>query len=75
MAAEGYWDRFRRSRLSRRRALVGATGLGVGAVALGTVGCGGGGDDGGGEPEDASGLLGVREDTSSQAKPGGTSRA
>jgi peptide/nickel transport system substrate-binding protein len=43
MAASGYWERFAGTRISRRRALAGAAGVGAGAVALGVVGCGGAG--------------------------------
>ncbi len=37
-----YWTKLTEGRLSRRRALMGATSLGLGAAAVGLVGCGGG---------------------------------
>jgi ABC-type transport system substrate-binding protein len=37
----GYWERVTSSRMSRRRAIMGAAGLGAGAIALSMVGCGG----------------------------------
>jgi peptide/nickel transport system substrate-binding protein len=45
--------------------------LGVGAVALSTVGCGGGDD---GESTDQSGLVYTPQDSTSRAKAGGTLR-
>ncbi|HXH22186.1 MAG TPA: ABC transporter substrate-binding protein [Dehalococcoidia bacterium] len=41
MATPGYWSRFSRREITRRRALLGAATIGVGAAALGAVGCGG----------------------------------
>ena len=41
----GYWDKFTRQRISRRRALQGAGTAGVAAGAIWLVGCGGGDDD------------------------------
>jgi ABC-type transport system substrate-binding protein len=73
MKETSYWERMTRSRLTRRRALVGAGALGAGAAALSLIGCGGG-DEGGtarpkGQPEDKSGLLSYPEET--KAKAGG----
>lgn len=39
MASSNYWDRFSRSRLSRRRAMAGAGGLGLTAATLALLGC------------------------------------
>ena len=72
MAESNYWSNVLRSRLSRRRALAGATTVGAGAAALSLVGCGGGDDDGGGAttgPKDTSGLLTIPQETT--AKDGG----
>ncbi len=69
--AHGYWDGVSRLRLSRRRALMAASGIGVGASALSLLGCG----SGGGEPAaiaDKSGLLSTPLDTTASAKAGGT---
>ncbi len=65
----GYWERATRERLSRRRALGGALGLGAGVAALSLVGCGGGGGEE--RPGGSSGLVSQPEDTSSRAKVGG----
>ena len=43
----GYWDRFARQRMTRRRAIQAASGVGVSAAALGLLGCGSDDDDGG----------------------------
>lgn len=51
MAGSGYWDKFARSRLSRRRAVMAAGGLGLSATALGILGCS---DD-----DDGSGSTGA----------------
>jgi hypothetical protein len=65
----GYWTKVVSQRVSRRRALA-TTGAGAAAAAF-LAACGGGdGDDG--APEDTSGLLSKREDTSKDAKTGGT---
>ena len=75
MSSASYWDRFSRSRISRRRALAGAGVIGAGAATVALGACGGNGNGGTGgtsQPADASGLLGQRVDTSGQAKPGGT---
>ena len=67
-----YWDRISQNRSTRRRALAGAVGLGLGAMPLSTVGCNGGSDDGGSNGGQKSQSK-VQEpvDTTSQAKPGG----
>ena len=46
MAEENYWQRLAARRLSRRRLLAGAAGVGAGLAALSLSGCGGGGEDG-----------------------------
>ena len=66
-------DNLSRVRLSRRRALAAAGGVGASALALSLVGCGGSsGDAKPGASNDKSGLLTAPEDTSKQAKSGGT---
>ena len=70
MASEGYWQRVTRQRLSRRRALLGASSIGASAAALSLIGCGGDDD----APRDESGLLTTPRDTTNQAKAGGTLR-
>ncbi len=70
-----YWDRITNSRLSRRRALSGAAGLGAGAAALSLVGCGGnnsGSGSNGGSSGASNGLVYTPVDTTSAAKSGGT---
>jgi ABC-type transport system substrate-binding protein len=64
----GYWHRTLSSRLSRRRALAATGAGGVGAVLL--AACGGGRDSG--TKEEVSGLVAKPEDTTKQAKRGGT---
>ena len=64
-----YWDRVLTHRISRRRGLAVVGGGVAGATLL--VACGG--EDGGDEaPKDTSGLLAPVEDTTAQAKKGGT---
>ena len=64
-----YWTRTLRNRITRRRAIASA---GAGALAATFLAaCGGGGDDEGVQG-DASGLLAKVEDTSREAKVGGT---
>lgn len=74
--AASYWERITNSRISRRRAITGAATAGVGAAALGLVGCGGGGDGGGGgttKVDPNAVLYGwQRPDESKNAKDGGT---
>ncbi len=43
--AEGYWGKYWRRRVSRRRVLAGGAAVGAGAAALATVGCGDDDDD------------------------------
>jgi ABC-type transport system substrate-binding protein len=50
---DGYWDRFARQRLARRRLLAGGTALSLSAAGLALVGCGGG-DGGGGKSGDSA---------------------
>jgi peptide/nickel transport system substrate-binding protein len=64
--SESYWTR----QLTRRRALRGAA-LGSGAAALILAGCGGG-DGGSGTSTKKQGLFSDPEDTTKQAKRGGT---
>lgn len=66
--SNSYWDRQVRSRVLSRRALLAASGAGMGVVALSLVGCGGSDDSGG----DSSGLVVEAKDTIKQAKRGGT---
>jgi ABC-type transport system substrate-binding protein len=73
MPASTYWQRTIVSRLSRRRALTGVAGAGLGAVALSALGCGGSGSSSGSSPGEA-GLVSKPLDTTSQAKAGGTLR-
>ena len=46
MGEPNYWTRWGRRRLSRRRLLTGAAGMGAGLAAASLVGCGGGGEEG-----------------------------
>jgi peptide/nickel transport system substrate-binding protein len=74
----GYWERITTTRLARRRALAGATSIGLGAAALALAGCGSGGKSSSSTAstapteQDKSGLLSFPQETTSQAKPGGT---
>jgi ABC-type transport system substrate-binding protein len=61
-----YWER----RISRRRALRAGAVAGLGAAAVGLIGCGGEDDGGGGETTDRSGLITKPVDSS--PKQGGT---
>jgi peptide/nickel transport system substrate-binding protein len=58
--AGGYWDKFTQRRVSRRRALQGASVAGVAAGAVLIVGCGGGDDDNGGG-DNTPGAGGTKE--------------
>jgi len=46
MEEPNYWTRWAKRRLSRRRMLQGAAGIGAGLAAASVVGCGGGGEEG-----------------------------
>lgn len=61
------------TKVTRRRAIVGAAAVSGGAALL--AACGGGDSGDGGSSQDASGLVSKAEDTTKQAKPGGTWRA
>jgi peptide/nickel transport system substrate-binding protein len=50
MGESDYWTRWARRRLSRRRLLTGAAGVGAGLAALSVVGCGGGDEGPGASP-------------------------
>ena len=67
-----YWNRVLQGRISRRRALVASSSTAAAAAFL--AACGGGSDNGGGGggKSDTSGLLSQIEDTTSQAKRGGS---
>lgn len=66
--SHAYWSRALQGRITRRRALV-ATGAGaLGSAFL--AACGGGGE--GGVKQEVSSLLAKKEDTTKQAKRGGT---
>ncbi len=70
MTESGYWGRFTRGRVSRRRALATAAGFGLGGAALSLVGCGGGESE---QPSasDQSGMMHKVVETTSKAKAGG----
>jgi peptide/nickel transport system substrate-binding protein len=74
-----YWERVTRNRLTRRRALLAAGGIGVTGASLALLGCGSD-DDGegasgaGGGTGASNGLLSTPKDTTGQAKAGGTIR-
>jgi peptide/nickel transport system substrate-binding protein len=65
-----YWSAIVQQRVSRRRALAGSTGAGLGALLL--AACGGGSSDGGSASKDKSGLLAPASDETAKAVPGGT---
>jgi peptide/nickel transport system substrate-binding protein len=71
--ADAYWSRTLQGRLSRRRALLGTSAVAAGAAFLAACG---GGDEGtsgaSGAKKDASGLIAQPEDTTKEAKVGGT---
>src|SRR5689334_20708781 len=69
MPQTDYWPTTLRYRLSRRRALIGASSLGADAALL--AACGGGSDSGGGGGQKAAGLTTQPVDTSKQAVKGG----
>src|SRR6266508_164973 len=67
---EGYWQR----RLTRRRVIRGAAATGAGAAALALIACGGGSSGqkaSSGGPANSD-LIAKAEDTTAQAKRGGT---
>jgi peptide/nickel transport system substrate-binding protein len=76
MSEANYWTRLMHSRTSRRRALAGAATVGVGAAAIGVVGCGGGGGSSSSGGGTANKDIGTSKDpaladTTAQAKAGG----
>ncbi|MBI5949603.1 MAG: ABC transporter substrate-binding protein [Chloroflexi bacterium] len=75
--ASDYWNKYWQSRSSRRRFLVGAGTVGVGAASIGLVGCGddddGGGDGGGlATPTTGAAATATPVDPFAGAKRGGT---
>ncbi len=66
MASSGYWQKFTGSRLSRRKAIAGAAGLGAGAA---LIACGGGSDNGGGSQtvQDVASAISKPVDTTKSA--------
>jgi hypothetical protein len=72
MEAQSYWAKVLEARTARRRILAGSVMLGASAAALSLVGCGG--DDDRSLRREGSGLLATAEDTTGQAKRGGTLR-
>ncbi len=54
MESRGYWDKFIRQRVNRRRALIGTAGIGAGLVAVSLVGCSSDDDGGGDQPSTSS---------------------
>src|SRR3989442_15683102 len=70
-AQANYWDRAKRSRLSRRRALAGAAMLGAASALL--AACGGGGSTK--TASQSQGRVSKPSDSSKQAKKGGIIQA
>ncbi len=70
---KSYWERVTHQSISRRRALGGAAAAGLGAAAIGMVGCGGGGGDDAGSSgaQKTQGKVSIPVDTTAQAKSGG----
>jgi len=66
-----YWDGVLRARISRRRALLGSTGLGLGLVSASLLGCGDDDDSGSTGSSSSSGLVSTPVDTTSKAVKGG----
>src|SRR5215471_2533185 len=76
MSEDSYWSNLTGNRISRRRALVGGAGLGVGALALSMIGCGGsdsssGSKSSGDSGAKASSLVAKPADTAKDGKQGG----
>ncbi|HLF76393.1 MAG TPA: ABC transporter substrate-binding protein [Dehalococcoidia bacterium] len=71
-----YWQKFRQTRIGRRRALIATGSAGAAAAFLAACGGGGGDSEGGasGAKKDSSGLVSDIQDTSKSAKRGGTYR-
>jgi ABC-type transport system substrate-binding protein len=69
--SEGYWQSITRSRLSRRRALLGSAGLAAGGLALSLVGCGGGSDGSSSASGGRTIAVAKPVDSTSKARPGG----
>src|SRR5712691_5513823 len=66
---ESYWTRFTNQRTSRRRAIRGAAGAGLGLAVLSALDCGGG--NSGKKSSDSSHLLGQAVDSTKSAVGGG----
>jgi ABC-type transport system substrate-binding protein len=67
MEEPNYWTRWAKRRLSRRRMLQGAAGIGAGLAAASVVGCGGGGEEG---PAATTGPSGTPAGTGTAAATG-----
>ncbi len=59
MEEPNYWTRWAKRRLSRRRLLKGAAGVGAGLAVASVVGCGGGGEEGPAGPAGTAGPTGT----------------
>jgi peptide/nickel transport system substrate-binding protein len=70
--SESYWERFRRTRISRRAALKAGAVTGAGVAAAAVIGCGGGGDGGGGQATAGESVPGAAPIPSlGNPRPGG----